>query len=534
MGQILIVLEALTGWLLLTAALLACVSRIGRTWLRRTLLVPLIAASFLLPAWFLALFIWIATGYPAYISKAVGFAVAAGAFLVAWIGVCWRGLRRGPLGAPRAGHWPRARLAIAFVVVAALTMMTFWNQDLAARQELAVIRSEASAMAASVGPPRVPDSQNAALLYEQVADLLSADKRAGGTLEPLLGRSFNRDDPKLRALLAQHRSLIVLLRQAADRPACNMGYWYSTPSVAMLLPQLNSFPDMARLLVHSAAVHSAEGRVVEAMKDLNAAFALGDRITDEPVLITVMVGVVIQAMAVRELEAVLAESEPTAETLDVLRLSETMSFGRALHRSFLMEEAIGLTAFTDNITPDQLSTLTGGGSSRQPPMPSGLPSGPFYRVFFLAEDVAGYRAYLHRLQETATRPYYAARNDLPREGPEVRNLGGLLARILLPSLVQAAEHAADADAERRACMLGLAMHRYRLEHGRFPDSLDKLAPDFVAIVPLDPFDGKPMRLARDAEGRLVVYSVGPDLSDDKGTPYDRETKKGDLTFRVGK
>ena len=31
---------------------------------------------------------------------------------------------------------------------------------------------------------------------------------------------------------------------------------------------------------------------------------------------------------------------------------------------------------------------------------------------------------------------------------------------------------------------------------------------------------------------LIVYSIGPDMIDDGGTPFDRDKKTGDVTFKL--
>ena len=75
----------------------------------------------------------------------------------------------------RAGSWPRGRLAIALSVVVALHLMTFWNLDLAARQQLASLRIEAGALALWVAPPRVPDRDNAMVLYQKAFETMGGN-----------------------------------------------------------------------------------------------------------------------------------------------------------------------------------------------------------------------------------------------------------------------------------------------------------------------------------------------------------------------
>jgi len=58
-------------------------------------------------------------------------------------------------------------------------------------------------------------------------------------------------------------------------------------------------------------------------------------------------------------------------------------------------------------------------------------------------------------------------------------------------------------------------------------------------VPLDPFDGKRMKIKRTEHG-LIVYSIGPDEIDNGGTPIDQAKRlpgqsipqTGDITFEV--
>ena len=48
-----------------------------------------------------------------------------------------------------------------------------------------------------------------------------------------------------------------------------------------------------------------------------------------------------------------------------------------------------------------------------------------------------------------------------------------------------------------------------------PDDLLELVPEYIDAVPVDPYDGRPLKCAHAPEGCLV-YSVGPDGVDDGG------------------
>ena len=65
--------------------------------------------------------------------------------------------------------------------------------------------------------------------------------------------------------------------------------------------------------------------------------------------------------------------------------------------------------------------------------------------------------------------------------------------------------------------IACALERYRLAHGQFPETLDALAPQFMAKLPHDIINGQPLRYRRTADGQFALYSVGWNQKDDHGT-----------------
>ena len=58
----------------------------------------------------------------------------------------------------------------------------------------------------------------------------------------------------------------------------------------------------------------------------------------------------------------------------------------------------------------------------------------------------------------------------------------------------------------------------KLAHGQYPEQLSQLIPDYLAAVPADPVDGKPLRYRRSEGGTFLLYSVGVNGVDDGGDP----------------
>ena len=72
--------------------------------------------------------------------------------------------------------------------------------------------------------------------------------------------------------------------------------------------------------------------------------------------------------------------------------------------------------------------------------------------------------------------------------------------------------------------------------GELTTTIEALVPQYMAAVPKDPFDGKPLRLAQTDQG-IVIYSVDEDEKDDGGmvtlSPKDKTRKRApDLGLRL--
>ncbi len=87
-------------------------------------------------------------------------------------------------------------------------------------------------------------------------------------------------------------------------------------------------------------------------------------------------------------------------------------------------------------------------------------------------------------------------------------------------------------AQCRTIATALAAERFRLDHKRWPTSLQELAPKYLVSVPLDPFTGKPLLLKQEADG-ITIYSVGINGIDQQGTifPVDKQFEN-DIGYRL--
>jgi hypothetical protein len=110
--------------------------------------------------------------------------------------------------------------------------------------------------------------------------------------------------------------------------------------------------------------------------------------------------------------------------------------------------------------------------------------------------------------------------------------------MLLPGLGAGAKRFAHAQSSTDLARTAIALERYRLAHGEFPESLDALAPHFMEKIPHDIINGQPLHYRRTDDGQFVLYSVGWNEADDggmvvmtEGSSPHVDLNKGDWIWR---
>jgi hypothetical protein len=86
------------------------------------------------------------------------------------------------------------------------------------------------------------------------------------------------------------------------------------------------------------------------------------------------------------------------------------------------------------------------------------------------------------------------------------------------SLAGTTKRIMTAETARQMTITAIALQRFKLAHGHYPEHLAGLVPEFLTAVPPDPVDGHPLRYRRESGGTFLLYSVGENGVDDGGDP----------------
>jgi tetratricopeptide (TPR) repeat protein len=260
----------------------------------------------------------------------------------------------------------------------------------------------------------------------------------------------------------------------------------------------------------------------------------------EPFIVSALVAAAMESMAADLLDATLASGP--ALPADAARWQDAppASYRMVMQRALRSELAAGLEAYCQ-LAGATLDTKGFGGDAAVPDFVL-----PLWRVFLLEADLAYYRRALQEQVNRLSEPYanavaglaaaeFAQAGKAPASrGKDEKEKPYGLCTWLLPSLGRIGECAARADAQRRLGRIAVAVAAYRAAEGAYPARLEDLLPKYAERVPLDPFDDRPLRLAKRGNG-VAVYSIGVDQKDDGGETKTQEgaSLPADLVIRIG-
>ena len=432
-------------------------------------------------------------------------ALLLAAYLIGALAIFALATRRDQTGLRRGATWPRRRFAKASAAVLAVLVITYWNLSLQARLEVQELRTEAGAIWASVAPPRVADSANAALLYAQAVEQMKVsalpdDKdREFADLEP---RS-----PEVAAYLQRQQKALDLARHAADRPDCRFDHDYSRPNMDAMLGELGALRQCSRLLRVAAQSQAASGDPKLALADWRRMHAVGAHAVSSPGLMGGLVALAIDASASKTAPT-LFENVHTRAQLDEITPLDSHAPVRQYNLALQGEEAFGLASFCDMAN----------GKFSEAPTTWSRAAGEFLWLVWMQDEVPSYREFLAQVRDFSQRPYFerkaqiAALQSASQTGPPA----GIMLQILTPSILRSLAILAETQALASAVDVAHAATRYRLDHGEYPASAQALAPEYILALPLDPFDGHPLRWTKRRDGSVVIYSLGADGTDDGG------------------
>ena len=456
-------------------------------------------------------------------------------------------------------RWLGVALWVVLILCGLLACFVTATGLLAAREEAklaralaAIRRSGAPTKFSQLAPPSIPDTENAARVYEQAFRLLQVNEQEHDFL-----RDFNRLTPvppepaafdRARWLVDRNGAALALVERAAGMPRCAFPVDWNGAPYAALYPHFAQLSKCAHLLAAKAILLARAGEAEAALQTCSAAFAVSESLASEATVLSQLVRYGLIGAAYNSLASTLYDSHPSPALCmrlseDLARIDVRPGFIAAVEG----ERAAGLSTFDiirNSRDPYRLLKTLGGEEGQAPSALTKPP--PLYRRFLSpgvrfvsAVDELTYLRFMNKAVQLAPLPYRDSRQQFASLEHEVDHLPGFPPRvvtgILLPDYSRMPLRRDAAAARLGLAQVALQLKAYRATHSAYPQSLSVLEQALAKPLPQDPFSARSFVYRRQGQG-FLLYSWGPNLQDDRGVPPIGRTEavEGDILFQCSR
>ena len=376
-------------------------------------------------------------------------------------------------------------------------------------------------------------------------------------------RPWKSDEfPLIAAWLKDNEAALQTVAAATERPR------YYSPLVTsdakpdgslieVLLPGIQKSRELARAFTSRAMWELAEGSQVDAWRDLMTMHRLGRLIGQGPTLIEYLVGVAIESIAINAELRFLSETKPSAKMLALYRKQLDRLPSRALVADKIdVGERSCFLDCAHRMARGQMGLKEIAGVGGDNSLIEKLAEGAIFQTVDWDELLKSANKWYDRIADVSRKPDYLERSaaikkfdqDLKEVVAKSRGPGALLAlfggkpaitqtmsdvliSLLLPAVTNVLSAEGRVTVRMQSLDLVFALAAWRSEHDSYPESLDSLAPKYLAKVPNDLFNGQPLKYERAADG-YRFYSVGQNEKDEEGRSFDDNPRGDDLVVRM--
>jgi hypothetical protein len=394
--------------------------------------------------------------------------------------------------------------------------------------------------------PQVPDDQNAWTYYAQAGEKLSlpqgdddskwpaappagekppekAPEAEPGDPPPNVRDRWNAvvdttawEQPLIAEVLARNAEALALWEKGLAVPECLL------PEVKAFdadISAVYSFLNLSNLVIVRARNRAGQGNAEDALDDAMRLVRFGQHIEGgKGTLVDYLVAITIKGMGLELIGDLTHESRLPPDRLRrcAADLSPYQTAPGALANSLRAEYAFS-RAFWEKVVSGEMDLdVFMRGTPRR-----GAMEWP-ERFLFKPNRTRRLIAEAYRELIAAAPKYFA---DMPGHdkfyavaveeqrlaGGNLR--GGRIFELYLSSVSGALSLKCQTNVQVAATRVLVAMKAFKIDKGRLPATLDELVPDYLDAVPLDDFDGKPLRYN---PAKKIIYTVGKDLRDDGG------------------
>lgn len=390
------------------------------------------------------------------------------------------------------------------------------------QQELARIKAEGAPVELKdIQGPKVPDNENGALLLQKAFKMIPDNGkrndfsdfvyRASTPYKPLDNLA---DWARLKKICSKYKAVFPLVEQAVEKPKCQFAMDWSKGENTAGIHYCAQTSAINQLICAQAVLEARDGDVTNSVRTLGLAYKLSGLTTkDKSTLmqfLSVTDRVIAADYALRQCLAYHDLSKADAEHLlkDISR-AELASLDLVLE----VERARGIYAFKKALIygPDYR-----GGFADSKKLKPIKPTPSFISRVYTEEAY-----YLKTMRENINylkQPYKDIADSSALDRPEDKIKDTVVVKWVYPIFDVLSRSRERVLARLGGGSISVALSAYHKANRKYPARLSEIAGLLGGKMPVDPFSGKPYIYKRQGNGYLL-YSVGPNLVDDKGENF---------------
>lgn len=449
---------------------------------------------------------------------------------------------------PRYWWLKRIALAAGILLVALFALRLWWGWEANRRLQAEIDRIIAAGepiYPEDFDPKEdIPDEQNAARLLLKADEKFNFAQVQSELLEKIVGKDalIRKHLTEVRALIEGNAEVFRIARRARNLPLADWGTRMRTPVVNVLLPALSGQRRLSKLLSLAASYEHIAGNDSEAVEIMHDAFEHSERLAQHPTLIGELVALANGGATIQAIEVILPslhialDEERSAGWKDAASRSQIRSLLAGLMDEQRIREGMRRAIMCERMSNLDIHNQFMRGNTTMSAMFRGG-GGPTISVSdvawryavgpaFTLDVVSALRNMTILVEAAGANSFF----DVPAGGYDLVTESGFqsllhpLQGYLFLSFERSFQAYFRALAMRRLAGTALAIRLYEVDHGRRPETLTELVPEYLPAVPQDPFAeaGRAIVYLPSA-AHPIVYSVGVNGVDDGGDPKRRNT-----------
>lgn len=370
--------------------------------------------------------------------------------------------------------------------------------------------------------PKIPDNENAALIYEQAFKMMKNDNELGLDYRKILCLFAELEpdgsiSPEVIAetlkFLEGNQEAIQKLREGLKIPRARypIDLTEGNPSFIDLTTHLCSVRQMMRIFSMEALILESKSDTTAVVSSILDSIKFQSSLNDEPFTVSYLVQVACQWMLCRNVQDLLCKAQlKEKELLSLATAIPAINNYQIVKKCFLADLKIPVE---EDLLYEQTLTI-------RAPLRSEVASTDTEQEV-RKKHIEITKGQKEIILKDIDKLISIAEKKIPEAvqlslelSREIESLNEPIKDIIssYPSVII---KAAQITANINILTTALAIERYRLKNGKLPKELNELVPLYLEAVPKDPFDSKSVKYKILDKG-YCLYSIGKDLTDNGG------------------